>query len=65
MGLRRFLSDWNDLSAQTEFGIVLEYFRRIEVGLRIFFVRREERRGIGLRNFLSKRQKGERELNLK
>ena len=36
MGLRLFLRDWNDFPAKTEFGIVLEYFWEIEVGLRIF-----------------------------
>ena len=56
MGLRIFLRDWNDFAAKTKFGIVLEYFREIEVGLRI--ISSEEKRGIGLRKFLSKKQKG-------
>ena len=36
MGLRIFLRDLNGFAAKTKFGIVLEYFSRIEVGLRIF-----------------------------
>ena len=36
MGLRIFLRDWNDFAAKTEFGINLEYFCGIELGLRIF-----------------------------
>ena len=50
MGLRIFLRDWNDIAAKSEFAIVLEFFCGIEVGLR---------------NFLSKKQKGEKELDLK
>ena len=65
MRLRIFLRDWKDFAAQTDFGVVLEYSCRIEVGLRIFFVRREQREGIGLRKFLSKKQNAERELDLK
>ena len=36
VGLRIFLRNWNDFAAKTEFGLVLEYFCRFEVGLRIF-----------------------------
>ena len=36
MGLRIILRDWNDFAAKTEFGIVLENFCGIEVGLRMF-----------------------------
>ena len=36
MGLRIFLRDWKEFAAKTEFGIVLEYFCRIGVGLRTF-----------------------------
>ena len=50
MGLRIFLQNWNDFAAKTEFGIALEYFGKIEVGLRIF---------------LSQKAKGKRELDLK
>ena len=58
MGLGIFLRDWKDFAAKTEFGIVLEYFRRIDVGLGIF-LSQENRGGIGLRKFLSsKRKKG-------
>ena len=38
-----FLRDWNDFAAETEFGIVLECFSEIEVGLRIFLVQKGER----------------------
>ena len=61
MGLNLFLRDWNDFAAKTEFGNVLEYFCRLEVGLKKLFVRREQGRGIELRKFLSnnaKRRKG-------
>ena len=50
MGLGIFLLDRIDSAVETEFETVLEFFCRNEVGLRIF---------------LSKNQKGERELNLK
>ena len=46
MGLRIFLRDWNDFAAKTNFGIVLEYFWGIEVGLRIFLS--DEKRGENL-----------------
>ena len=36
MGLRIFLRDWNEFAAKTEFGIVVEYFCKIGVGLGIF-----------------------------
>ena len=65
MGLRIFLRDRIDFAAKTEIESVLEYICRIEVGLRIFFFQREERREIGLRKFLSKKQKGEKQLDLK
>ena len=65
MGLRIFLRGRIDFAAKTEFEIVSEFFCRIDVGLRIFVVQKEERRGIGLRKVLSKKQKGERELDLK
>ena len=55
-GLRNLLRDWNDFAAKTEFGFVLEFFCRIEVGLRLF-LSEEKRRGIGLRKFLSKKAK--------
>ena len=35
MGLRMFLRDWDEFAAKTEFGVVLEYFCKIGVGLRI------------------------------
>ena len=38
MGLRIILRSGNKFPAKTEFGIALEYFCRIEVGLRQIFV---------------------------
>ena len=65
MGLRIFLRNWNKFAAKTEFGIVLEYFCKIEVGLRIFLS--EEKRGeeFGLREFLSKKAKGRKGVGLR
>ena len=65
MGLRVFLRDWNDFAAKTEFGIVLECFCRTEVGLRIIFSEEKREEKLDLAFFYSKRQKGERELDLK
>ena len=45
--------DWN--LTKTQFEVVLEYFRRIEVGLRKLQSKREEK--LGLRKFLSKKAK--------
>ena len=39
MGLRLFLRDRFDFAARTEFEIVLEYFCRNEVGLRIILLK--------------------------
>ena len=58
MGLRIFLRDWNDFAAQTEFGIGLEYFCRIEIGLRIFLSEEKREEELDLENFCPKRQKG-------
>ena len=44
MGLRIFLRDWNDFAAKTKFGIVLDYFCEIEVGLRKFCSNRRGKR---------------------
>ena len=65
MGLRIFLRDWNDFAAMTEFEIVLEYFCRIEVGLRIFLSEEKREGELDSVNFCPKNQKGERELDLK
>ena len=35
MGLRMFLRNWNDFATKTEFGIVLEFFCRIRIILRV------------------------------
>ena len=61
MGLRIFLRDWNDFAAKTEFGIVLKYFSRIEVVLRIFLSEKKREEELDLKIFFPKRQKGERE----
>ena len=65
MGLRIFLRDRIDFTAKTEFGIVLEYFCGIEVGLRIFLSKEKKEEKLHLENFCPKKQKGERELELK
>ena len=68
MGLRIILRNGDDFAAKTEFGIVLESFRGIEVGLRIalseekreekldfdFFVQKCEEKGSWTKNNLSK-----------
>ena len=65
MGFKIFLRDWNDFAAKTEFRVVLEYFCKIEVGLRIFLSEEKREEELDLENFCPKRQKGERELDLK
>ena len=59
MGIGIFLRDRIDFAAKTEFEIVLEYFCRIEVGLRKF-LSREKRNKLDLENFCpkNKREKG-------
>ena len=57
----RILRSWNDFAAKTEIGLVLDCFRRIEIGLRIFFCPGEERRGNGLKKIFvqeERREKG-------
>ena len=60
MGLAIFLRSWNDFATKTEFGLVLEYFCRIEIGLRIFFVQEKREEELDLQNFVQKerREKG-------
>ena len=65
MGLRKFLRGGTEFAAKTEFGIVLEYFCQIEVGLRIFLSEEKREKELDLENFCPKRQKGERQLDLK
>ena len=65
MRIRIFLRDWNDFAAKTEVRIVLEYFCRIEVGLRIFLSKERREEELDFENFCPKKQKGERELDLK
>ena len=59
MGLRIFLQNWNDFANRTEFGIVLEYFCGIEVGLRISLSEEKREEEFDLGNFCpkSKREK--------
>ena len=49
----------------TESGIVLKYFCHIEVGLRIFLSEEKREEKVDSGNFCPKKQKGERELDLK
>ena len=65
MGLRIFLRDWNEFAAKTEFGNVFQNFGKIEVGLGIFSSEGKREEELDLENFCPKRQKGERELDLK
>ena len=65
MGLENFLRSCIHFVAQTEFGIVLECFWRIEVGLRIFLSEGNREEEMDLEIFCPKMQKGERELDLK
>ena len=58
MGLRIFLRGWNDFAAKTIFGIVLEYFYEIEVGLRIFLSEEEREEKLGLENFCPRGERG-------
>ena len=58
MGLGIFLRNWNDFGAKTEFGVVLEYFCAIEVGLRIFSSEEREEEELDLENFCPKKLKG-------
>ena len=65
MGLRIFLRHWNDFATKTEFRIVLEYFFGIEVGLGILLSEGKPEEELDLENFCPRKQKGERELDLK
>ena len=65
MGLRTFLLDGNDFAAKKEFALVLEYFCKIEVGLRKFLSDEKREEELDLEKFCRKRQKGERVLHLK
>ena len=58
MALRIFLQVWNDFAAKTEFGIVLEYFCGIEVGLRKFFFKEKKEEKLDLETFFPKKRKG-------
>ena len=65
MGLGKFLRGWNDLAAKTEVAVVLENFCRSEIGLRIFLSEGKREEELDLENVCLKRQKGERQLDLK
>ena len=65
MGLGIFLRDWNEFAAKTELGFVLNYFCKIEVGLRIFLSEEKREDELDLKTFCPRQQKGERELDLK
>ena len=60
MGPRKVLRDRIDFAANTEFEIVLDYFCRIEVGLRIFLSAEKREEELDLENFCpkNKREKG-------
>ena len=64
MGLRIFLRDWDEFAAKTEFGIVLECFCKIGVGLRIFLSKEKREEELDLENFLSKKEKGRKGVGL-
>ena len=59
------MRDWKDFAVKTEFGIVLEKFCRIEVGLRIILSEEKRKEKFGLRKFLSKKAKGRRGVELR
>ena len=62
MGLRTILKNQKKVAVRTDFGIVVEEFCGIEVGLRIFCPRRREN---GVRKFSAKKRKRKKELKLK
>ena len=62
--LKYFLQDWSDFAARTEFGIVSEYFCRIEVGLRILLSEEKREEKLDLEKFLSKKAKGRKGVGL-
>ena len=63
MGLRIFLRNGNEFAAKTEFGIVLEDFCKVEVGLRKFLSEEKRDEKLDLKIFCPEMQKGERELD--
>ena len=64
MGLRIFLRDRINFAAKTEFEIVLEFFCRIEVGLRIFLSKEKREEKVDRENFSIKKQKGRKGVGL-
>ena len=65
MGLRILLRDWNDFAAKAIFGIVLDYFCGIGIGLRKFLSEKKREEKMDLEKFCPKRRKREKELDLK
>ena len=65
MGLGIFLKKWKGFAAKTQYEIVLEYFCGFDVGPRLFFSEDMREEELDLENFRPKKQKGERELDLK
>ena len=56
MGLRTFLRDWNHFATKQKLDMSYNTFAELKLDLECF-VRKEERRGIGFRKFLSKKAK--------
>ena len=57
MGLRLFLRSENKFASKTEFGIVLEFFCKTEVGLRIFLSEEKREEELDLENFCPRRKR--------
>ena len=64
MGLRIFLRDWNDFAAKAKFGIVVEYFCGIGIGLRMFLSEEKREEKLDLEKFCLKRRMRERKLDV-
>ena len=60
-----FLKKWKGFAAKTQYENVLEDFCGFEVGTRTFFSEDKREEELDLENFRPKKQKGERELDLK
>ena len=65
MGPKIFFRVWNDFASKSDSGIVLDFFCRIEVRFRILLSEEKTEEELDLENFCPKKQKGERELDLK
>ena len=51
MGLGMFLRNWNEFTTKTEFGIVIQDFCGIEIGLRIFLCEEKREEKLDLEKF--------------